>query len=467
VLVLDYLKRTRRVTPEIQMKAEEYINVGYQRLLNFEVRDTGGFEWYGNPPANIILSAIGLLEFTDMSKVFDVDTRVIDRDRAFIYSKQAKDGSWDVEGSTAWSWPSVAGKFVVTAYVTWSLVETGDRGEQARAGVDYLREHLGDAKDNAYALALAANAMAAWDPKDDFTNRLLSTLDGQKKEDAAKGSYYWGSEQQTVCYASGDYASVETTALVAMAMMKTGQWANTVNKALTHLVKTKDASGTWGSTSATILSLKALLQGMGGTEQKGDVTLTVSVNGKEEKIVVTPQQSDVMRVFDLGLATKTGDNQVLIRAEGEQNMMYQIVGRYYLPWDQLPEEEEKPLDIELSYDRTELAKDDILTATCKLTYNGKVPTFMICLDLGVPPGFATGAEDFIGLLENKKIDKYSLTERQITVYLGTFQPGQVLEFSYQLRAKYPIKAKTPKSTAYEYYTPDHRDEVEPIEIEVK
>ena len=37
ILVLDYLKTTDQVSPEVQFKAEEYINLGYQRLTTFEV----------------------------------------------------------------------------------------------------------------------------------------------------------------------------------------------------------------------------------------------------------------------------------------------------------------------------------------------------------------------------------------------------------------------------------------------
>src|SRR5258707_1048293 len=43
VLVLNYMKRTGRLTPEVEIKARKYINAGYQRLLTFEVPD-GGFE---------------------------------------------------------------------------------------------------------------------------------------------------------------------------------------------------------------------------------------------------------------------------------------------------------------------------------------------------------------------------------------------------------------------------------------
>ena len=43
-------------------KAEDYIHLGYQRLLGFEVAG-GGFDWFGRPPANRTLTAYGLMEF--------------------------------------------------------------------------------------------------------------------------------------------------------------------------------------------------------------------------------------------------------------------------------------------------------------------------------------------------------------------------------------------------------------------
>jgi uncharacterized protein YfaS (alpha-2-macroglobulin family) len=74
VLVLDYLKASKKLTPEIQAKAEGYISLGYQRLVTFEVQG-GGFSWFGEAPANKILTAYGLMEFSDMSRVHEVDPR--------------------------------------------------------------------------------------------------------------------------------------------------------------------------------------------------------------------------------------------------------------------------------------------------------------------------------------------------------------------------------------------------------
>src|SRR5207249_602334 len=76
---------------------------------------------------------------------------------------------------------------------------------------------------------------------------------------------------QSLCYSHGDSATIETTALAVLAMLKAGGNTASVNQALTYIVKSKDASGTWGSTQATILSLKALVAGMGGIKQEDKV----------------------------------------------------------------------------------------------------------------------------------------------------------------------------------------------------
>ncbi len=94
VLALDYMKRTKKLTPEVHAKAEGYIANGYQRLLTFEVPG-GGFSWFGKRPANKILTAYGLMEFYDMSKVYDVDPKLISRTQQWLAATTA--GGWKLE----------------------------------------------------------------------------------------------------------------------------------------------------------------------------------------------------------------------------------------------------------------------------------------------------------------------------------------------------------------------------------
>src|SRR5437660_3569179 len=140
VLALDYMKRTKKVTPEVHAKAEGYIANGYQRLLTFEVPG-GGFSWFGNAPANKILTAYGLMEFSDMAKVHDVDPNLIRRTQQWLASQQQPDGSWKPD--TNFINEGATNRFNsdllrITAYLAWSLESTGYRGN----GVDKARQFI-------------------------------------------------------------------------------------------------------------------------------------------------------------------------------------------------------------------------------------------------------------------------------------------------------------------------------------
>jgi hypothetical protein len=91
---------------------------------------------------------------------------------------------------------------------------------------------------------------------------------------------------------------------------------------------------------------------------------------------------------------------------------------------------------------------------------------MVIVDLGIPPGFTADPGDFAEMVAAKKIEKFSMTARQVTLYLGDVKPGDVRLFEYGLRPKYPIKAKAPAAVAYEYYTPANRAAANPVELTV-
>jgi uncharacterized protein YfaS (alpha-2-macroglobulin family) len=470
VLALDYMKRSKKLTPEVHAKAEGFIANGYQRLLTFEVPG-GGFSWFGNAPANKILTAYGLMEFYDMSKVHDVDPKLILRTQQWLASQQLEDGSWKPdtqfinEGATNRYNSDV---LRITAYLAWALRDTGYQGPAVEKAKQFIEKHM-TAKIDPYTLAVVANFATDYKEDREFTRQAIQMLLDARTE---KDEQVWWSAEETSVYATGPSAAVETTGLAVQALLQSGEASGTARKALTYIASKKDAYGTWGTTQATIMALRALLTATekGAADVRG--TVVVLLNGKPaERLELTPENNDLLHQFVFKNVSTDGDSTVGLQFEGKGGLAYQIVGSYYLPWDEKAAGE--PLSIDVAYDRTRLAQDDIATASATVRNNLPKAANMVMVDLGIPPGFDLLSEDLQDYQEKSAhhkgghLSKFSLTATQALLYFDSFSPGELVTLKYRLRAKYPIRARTFKSQVYEYYDPEIASVARPVQLEVR
>jgi hypothetical protein len=247
-----------------------------------------------------------------------------------------------------------------------------------------------------------------------------------------------------------------------------------------------------------VLTRGELIESVRAGSEKINATVTVTLNGEEQRTVeVTPDNFDVVQLLtfdyvrlDENEANDTLPLEVTIEVAGEGNLMYQVAGSYYLPWEVLPSYPElvelnPALTVDVSYDRTELNVDDSVTVNVTLTLNEANDTLPYkpgsrvewgLIDLGIPPGFSVQTEDLTALIERYQetteegapaIERYELTGRQILIYTSNLSDEQPLSFSYRLKAKYPLVAQTPASNAYDYYNPDVNGEKEPQVLVVR
>ena len=469
ILALDYMKQTGKRTPEIHAKAEGFIATGYQRLLTFEVPG-GGFSWFGQPPANKILTAYGLMEFNDMSKVSEVDSRLIERTRNWLIAQQQPDGSWKPdtyfinEGATNRYNSNV---LRITAYIAWSLANTGYHGAAVDNAKKYIDSYAGPQPD-AYTLAVIANFAVDYGQDRDFTRRAMQALLDAGKENSDQVSW---TTQETSVYSTGESAGVETTGLATQALIKWGQASDTVRKALNFLTSKRDANGNWGTTQATIMALRALLLAARSSASDVRGTVDVLLDGKTAATLqLTADNNDLFHQYVFkGIDAEKGAS-ILLKFSGSGSLAWQIVGRSFIPWTKEPAEE--PLSIHIAYDRTHLAENDVATATATIRNNLPKVANMVMVDLGIPPGFDLLSEDLQSLQEKSaaagsgRLEKFSLTATQAILYFNSLAPGQTLTLHYRLRAKYPIRAHTFESRVYEYYDPQVSASAPPVQLEV-
>jgi uncharacterized protein YfaS (alpha-2-macroglobulin family) len=462
VLALDYLRRTKKNAPEVEAKAKQYIHLGYQRLVGFEVGG-GGFDWFGRPPANRVLTAYGLMEFEDMARVHEVDSRLIARTRAWLLDQRNPDGWWGPEGHAMHDDPTVPGAYgeqilSTTAYVAGAVFANGSAGAEAAPTRTYLLRYPPAQIADPYVLALVANALLEIDKS--AAEPYVRQLDALKRT-SADGKLVWWERpagRRTVFYGAGQSGAVETTALAALAALKHGGLAATARGALTWLVTQRDASGTWHSTQATVLALRALLAGTSAPLGRGQARrVELTVGGEQRELVIPADQDEVMKQLDLSQYLRAGGTASLeLREPSGTAVGYQVSFRYHVPGPATPDAAREPLGITLSFERDEVPVGQTVRATARVTNRRPQDAPMVIVDLPVPAGFSPDEAGLAALRTTPGVDKVQVTPRSLVVYLRELPAGKSLELTYGLRAGASARVTVPAAEVYEYYDPARR-----------
>jgi alpha-2-macroglobulin-like protein len=455
VLVTSYMNKTKQLTPAIQLKAESLISAGYQRLLTFE-HPGGGFSWFGTQDAAPFLSvtAFGLMEFADMAAVANVDAAMVERTRRWMLSQQQADGSWTGDQSEFFSFHT--SKVRNTAFVVWALASGGYKGPELDKGVAYVTANLANEPMDSYTLGLVANALQLAAPDSATTAKVFADLVSSKKIDGDKISWDAGTTQ-TCFYGSGNDAQVTSTALALSALLLRGGNKDVVDGALAFVTSSKDSDGNFGSTQATIWSLRALLLAASKGSEGAVGAFTVSVDGKPSRVLgLTADQSDVMTTVDLSTTATTGSHAVQLGFVGTGKVSYNVVSKYNVPWSQSPEPTDGPLTIAVSYDKTTIYVNETVKATIGVHNNTVQTENMVLVTVGIPPGFDVITDDLQPYLTSKALSRYDLTGKQLTLYVSKLAASATETFSYRLRANMPVKAADGGGEAYLYYEPDRR-----------
>jgi uncharacterized protein YfaS (alpha-2-macroglobulin family) len=477
--------RGGELRPEVRLQAEHYVATAYQRLLTYEVPG-GGFSLFGDAPASLMLTAYGLMEFTDMARVYPLDPKVIERTAEWLLSQQASDGAWDPRAlgySHHESWVTLAdARLPTTAYVTWALVETST-GSTRGAGyrddprlqfaLDYLARNLEKAED-AYVLALVANALSAFDPRSEAARQAIDRLQLQALVDG--DVVHWQSTTESFSGADGASAGLETTALAIHALLRDGRYLDLAEGGLLHLIRQQDDSGGWLTTQATVLALKAFdLAAKAAEHGSVDAIVEVFMDGQLAKeVTITPENADVLHaVYVDGMEGGTHRLRLDVAGDGSA-LLYQAVLAYFVPWEEAqalapPPTADGLMDVDVIYDRTTLKLDETLVANVRLSLNQPGTAQWVLVEVGLPPGFEVVTEDLEALMaqsadQKTQIKRYELAGRALRLYLENLQ--STVRFNYRLRARLVVRAQTGSAMAYDYYNPTVRDVQPPTLIEV-
>jgi len=444
--VLHYLDATDQLNPEIRAKAEYFITTGYQRELTYRRQD-GSFACYGerSRSGSLWLTAFVLGTFSGARDIMTIDENVLDDAAHWIEQNQLSDGSWKYIGfrHLARRQGGTAPNYAPTAYVTIALTDYG----KASPGVldratQYLKNNLTFVQDDTYALAIAALAFA-WVKSPEVNaaiNRLLelAILDGN--------GIHWT-----------PYA-VETTAYAALAMMETQK--PQANDAIKWLALQQNSRGGFGTTQDTVMALKALMTA--ARMQTRNVNLTVTATAIDSNLVddgtilaqftVDKSNFDVLQIAELPAVAG-----IELSAAGSGEARFQCVRIFNVSLTN--QTIENGMAIQVTYDANSVHVDDIVNVNAVVNYFGQAgESGMMIVDIGVPTGFSPVQESLDSLIEAGIVSRVEVAGRKVILYIEGLTYGQLRTFTFQVKARFPVRALIPDSRAYLYYEPQIRAE---------
>ncbi len=337
-----------------------------------------------------------------------------------------------------------------------ALAESGIENSELESSFKYILKHIDDIKDSR-TLAYCTVAFAT--AKRPEADNLMEKLYQMRNEE---GDFVWWNNKNNNIY------DTETTALAVQAMFRSGQHNATAAKALAWLIRNKDKDGNWVTTQSTIQSLRAIIA---GSEQKPfdkAYDITISVNEKPvREISITKENYDVCQLVDLTEFVRKGVNTIEMKSPEGENFSYQIVYEYFIPKENISASSTETLKINLEYDKRNVAVNDILNCRVSVDNNGTETAPMVLLDIGVPPGFEVITDKLQGMKERNEIEQWEIRGQQVILYLREVKAQSQTVISFDMKAKFPIRARTPVSRAYEYYQPEIKSETVPVMIEVE
>lgn len=454
ILALKYLEENKIVNEEIRNKALSYISSGYQKLLTYEVKgESGGYSLYGRSPAETVLTAYGLMEITDLSKVYSVDDSVINKMTDFLYKKQNSNGTFTITGSHIGG-ASSRENLALNAYITWALSESDPKDNRINKSVEYLKGKLNSIDDN-YTLALVANALA--NVNDIELNNVLKRLVNNTKID--ERTAYITSDIVDYYGSRSNVQNIQTVALTSMALSKSSYNQDVNKRLINYLISKKDTRGTWYSTQATILSLKALNE-RNEKNQLQNQTITVKVNDTEQKIEI---KDNPLELYELTFENLNKENKLNIDIE-KGNAYYEVIEEYYIPYENV---DTKNDNIEISVEsNNDLKVNELLNAKVKLVNRSQNTILNGMVTIDIPQGFVVNEESLMLLEKNGIIEKYETSYTAINIYLRNFEIGQIINLDVSFRASYPVDITGMAVKVYDYYNPEIEGKTMPIKINV-
>ncbi len=455
VMAQQYFLSHQGVDPTLIEKSSKILETGYDRLRGFESK-SNGYEWFGADPGHDALTAYGLMEFTDMSRVRNVDPAMLERTRNWLLAQRDGKGGYLRKTHTLHTW--IADPECANAYNTWSLLQVGAKAELTKE-VSWVRDSA-EKSQNTYAVALAANVLTLGGDRDG-ANHLLDKLAGKQQPDGSLSG-----ATTSVVGSGGEALQIETTALAVLAWLQNPRYASNVEKSIKYLAETCK-SGRFGSTQSTVLALRAIVaydNSRAQPKEPGNLQLIVDSHAIGQPVAFDQKTSGPIELPAFAELLTPGKHQVQVVMTDGSAMPYSLTVNYHSLKPNSAEQCKVHLEVSLRDKRIDEGAATEAKVVVVNRTNDAIPTPVAII--GIPGGLEVRHDQLKELVKAGTISAYEVLGREVVLYWRSLDKEARVDLTLSLIAAVPGTYTGPASRAYLYYTDEHKQWADGLKIEI-
>ena len=455
VMAQQYFMSHTGVDPALIERSRTTLDKGYKRLTSFECKQHG-YEWFAADPGHEALTAYGLLEFTDMAKVREVDSAMLARTRDWLLNRRDKKGGFTRARRALHTW--IVDRDCSNAYILWALLESGT-GAKLTEETASLTEAAKKSQ-NSYVLALAANVLHGAGDK-----AAAGKLMGRLAEKQTKDGFVDGGTASIVG-SGGQALRIETTALAILAWLREPAYAGNVEKSIRYLADACKA-GRYGSTQSTVLALRAIVaydKSRAKPKAPGKARICVDGQPVGDSVAFSDDTQGAIKLPDIAELLSPGKHTIELKMDDGSEMPYALTVGYH---NTVPDSSKAcKVALKVRLGSAKLTEGGITEAqvTMENTADEVIPTPIAIV--GLPGGLEPRHDQLKELVKARKIAAYEVLGREVVLYWRELQGGQKVELPISLVAAVPGTYTGPASRAYLYYTDEHKHWVGGLKVAI-
>ncbi|NXY62645.1 A2ML1 protein, partial [Callaeas wilsoni] len=464
VYVLQYLEKTRQLSPEIKDRATGFLRNGYQIQLQYQHPD-GSYSEFGSKDeyGNTWLTAFVVKCFVQAKPYIYLDNRIIQAALTWLEFHQLPSGCFRNVGQLFHTFMKggVDGEIPLAAYITAAYLEAGATPESTvvRRALGCIAPALPKAA-STYTQALLAYTFAL--AKDSQrTQELLDVLD--RKAIRADGQIHWSQTSSKPRTSTSPWSQpvsvdVELTAYILLALLSkpnvTESDLATASGIVTWLTRQQNAYGGFASTQDTVVALQALAKYAALTySTQGDAEVRVRSHGGFGKKFQVSHQNRLL-VQEAALTEVPG--KFLVQAHGSCCVFTRMVLRYNTPSPQ----DSTSFALQVKTEPVNCTKDNThsVTVHVDVRYNGKKSTSnMVILEVTLLTGFALAPGSGMSVRSHgHSVRRTEKTQGGVAIYLDKL--SHIFD-TYVLHLEQEIEVTNLKPghvRVYDYYNPEEQ-----------